>query len=264
LKKNGTIGHDMESMQKQLEELGLNQHEVKAYLAALELGPATVMQIAAKAAIVRSTAHVAVGGLMKRGLMSSHIKGKKQYFQPQSPEILITIIEEEKKRLDRNQEKIRTLLPRLHALISVTGARPDVNYYEGMEGLQTMRAVLLSAKATELLAISSPEKYAAAVGEDSAEIHALHLEKSGLKIRQIRIFKKNSKPTNPQIRGRNFQAKILISDDLETSEIAIFGDYIALLTYLDRPYGFLIKSKEIASIASKLFEAAWLTARKRI
>ena len=71
----------MESVQKQLEELGLSPNEVRSYLASLELGAATVLQIAAKAAIVRPTAHVAVGGLVKRGLMSSHTRGKKQYFQ---------------------------------------------------------------------------------------------------------------------------------------------------------------------------------------
>lgn len=250
----------MESVQKQLEELGLSQNEVKAYLAALELGPATAQQIAAKAAVVRPTAYVAIGGLVKRGLMSSHTRGKKQFFQAERPEVLMAIVEDEKKRLMRNQEKIKILLPRLHALISVVGARPEVNYYEGMEGLQTMRAVLFSAKASDLMIVGSPEKYEEAVSKDDIYLHDVHLRKSALKVRQIVLYGKNKK-LSPSAAGVVW--KYLKVDELEPGEIAIFGDYIALIAYLDKPYGFLIKSREVARIGKRLFDAAWITAKPR-
>src|SRR5690349_2719325 len=107
----------MESVQKQLEELGLSPNEVRVYLASLELGAATAQQIAAKAAVVRPTAYVAIGGLVKRGLVSSHTRGKKQYFQAERPEVLMLMVENEKKKVIANETKLKALLPRLHALI---------------------------------------------------------------------------------------------------------------------------------------------------
>src|SRR5690349_10276445 len=180
----------MESVQKQLEELGLSPNEVRVYLASLELGASTAQQIAAKAAVPRPTTYVAIGGLVKRGLVSSHTRGKKQYFQAERPEVLKKIVEDEKKRVVSNEEKLKGLLPRLSALISVSGARPDVHYYEGAEGLQTMRAVLFSGGSKELRVIGSPEKFNEVVESDLAYVHNYRLEKSSVKIRQLVLYKK--------------------------------------------------------------------------
>ncbi|MEK7546261.1 MAG: MarR family transcriptional regulator [Patescibacteria group bacterium] len=244
----------MESVQKQLEELGLSPNEVRVYLASLELGAATVLQIAAKSAVVRPTAHVVVGALVKRGLMSSHTRGKKQYIQAERPEVLMRVLEDEKRKILANEGRLKALMPKLHALISIVGARPEVHYYEDHEGLQTMRAVLFSSKVSDLRVIGAPEKYKESVDSDSTHAHNFRLERSSIKIRQLVLYtkKKNFHP-----RSKNISWKYLKSDELDCGEIALFGDYIALVVYLDKPHGFLVKSKEIAKVGKRLFDAAW-------
>lgn len=172
----------------------------------------------------------------------------------------MSVLEDEKKRVHARQEKLKTLLPRLSALISVAGARPSVNYYEDLEGLQTMRTVLFSSKAAELLVMGSPEKYEEVVGKDSSHIHNYRLERSPLKVRQLVLYSKNKK-ISPAPKGISW--KYIKTEALEPGEIAIFGDYIALISYLDKPYGFLVKSKEIARVGKLMFEAAWLTGKAK-
>ncbi len=248
----------MESVQKQLEELGLSPNEVRAYLASLELGAATVLQIAAKSAVVRPTAHVAVGGLVKRGLMSSHTRGKKQYYQAERPEVLMTMLESEKKRVAANETKLKALLPRLHALISVSGSRPEVSYFEGVEGLHTMRAVFFGTKASELFVIASPDRYEEVVGKETSIVHSYNLTRAKTALKQIVLYNKNL----PDLAVKSGKYRYIKSTELESGELAIFGDYIALIVYLDAPHSFLIKSRELARVGKLLFSAAWKGADK--
>ena len=243
----------MESVQKQLEELGLSANEVKVYLASLEVGAATAQQIAAKAAVPRPTTYVAIGGLVKRGLMSSHTRGKKQYFQAERPEVLMSMLETEKKRVVANEARLKALLPRLHALISVSGSRPDISHFEGIEGLRTMRAVLFGTKATELLVVGSPERYEEVIGKDEGVVHSFHLTKSKVQLKQIVLHTGR----RPEMTVSSGKYRYIKTEELESGELAIFGDFIALIAYLDAPQGFLVKSKELARVARIMFGAAW-------
>ena len=65
-----------------LKQLGLLEKEAKVYLASLELGEATVLELAKKSALNRTTVYVEIEKLGQRGLVSSIEKGKKRYFSP--------------------------------------------------------------------------------------------------------------------------------------------------------------------------------------
>ncbi len=63
----------------QLQKIGFSDKEAAVYLASLELGPATILELAKKAKVKRPTVHVLVEGFIKRGLASSFEKGKKRF-----------------------------------------------------------------------------------------------------------------------------------------------------------------------------------------
>ena len=62
----------------ELQKIGFSDKEAAVYLAGLELGQATILEIAKKAKIKRPTAYVIVEGFIERGLASSFEKGKKK------------------------------------------------------------------------------------------------------------------------------------------------------------------------------------------
>ena len=88
-------------LERDLQEIGLNEKEAKVYLAALELGQSVVQDIAKKAGVNRATTYFVIEGLMKMGLMSSFHKGKKQYFVAADPDRLIRVVEQEKGSIER-------------------------------------------------------------------------------------------------------------------------------------------------------------------
>lgn len=253
----------MESVQKQLEELGLSPNEVRVYLASLELGPATVLQIAAKSAVVRPTAHVAVGGLVKRGLMSSHTRGKKQYYQAERPGQLMRLLEEEKKKLAERESKLKSVLPGLESLILMSKEKPEVKYYEGLEGLEVMREVFFTSKAKYLDVIYNQKAVKQTLPEASIVLFSYKVIKQGITGRQILLCGPDEKIEFSQ-KATKFVNKLLITEDTSNfGEIAIFSDYIALTAYLDKPFGFLLRSKDLAGVARAMFDLAWESKKLR-
>lgn len=247
----------MESVQKQLEELGLSQNEVKVYLASLELGAATAQQLAAKAAVPRPTTYVAIGGLVKRGLMSSHTRGKKQYFQAERPSHLLRLLEEEKKRVVERETKLKSVLPGLESLVLMSKEKPDVKYYEGLDGLESLRAVLLESKARDFVSICNQKALKQVVPEASIIVHSYKLIKSGIAGKQIILHAKGERVGFTQKTSRIKQKLKISSENPNLAEITVFQNYVALVAYLDKPLGFLLKSKDIANVARQLFDLAW-------
>ncbi len=247
----------MESVQKQLEELGLSPNEVRVYTAALESGAATAQQLAAKAAVVRPTAYVAIGGLVKRGLMSSHTRGKKQFFQAERPAQLLRLVEEEKKKLAERESKLKSLLPGLESLIAIAGEKPEVKYYEGVDGLQAMHQVLYESKAKVIDVIGNPSEFVRLVPEEVRVMHILKMRKLGIKGREIffsgRSYKQHHVTDSNAWKYKSWKGNY---HDIN-SEIAVFGDFVTILTYESQIRGILIKSASAAKLVKLLFEAAW-------
>lgn len=254
--------YDMDSVQKQLEELGLSANEVKVYMASLELGAATAQQLAAKAAVVRPTAYVAIGGLVKRGLMSSHTRGKKQFFQGERPTRLLRLMEEEKKKIIERETRLKSLLPGLESLIANTGEKMDVKYYEGWDGLKILQKILIDSgvKSFDVIMFQS----VAIVGfnklpADKTVNYNLDVVSKGIKKRQLIIGDlRKLKTWRPFVRNANSQYKVLPSKDIDTSsEMAVFGDTIVLISYSEVPLGCLVKNDDTARLARFMFETVW-------
>jgi len=64
-----------------LKSLGLLDSEVKTYLASLENGPETVLDLAKLTKLSRQAVYSAIDALTERGLMSSALRGKKRYYE---------------------------------------------------------------------------------------------------------------------------------------------------------------------------------------
>lgn len=248
----------MESVQKQLEELGLSPNEAKVFVAALESGAATAQQLAAKAAVVRPTAYVAIGGLVKRGLMSSHTRGKKQFFQAERPAQLLRLIEEEKKKLAERESKLKSLLPGLESLIAIAGEKPEVKYYEGWDGLEAMRSLIYEGKAKSVNVIACSERVREMISDEKSVIHDYKLKKKNIPGRQINIVDSPKAYLKPVIAQNNWKIKYVFKPGFKfRGEIASFSDHVALLLYAKHPFGVIVKNEDLAATFEVLFEVAW-------
>src|SRR2546423_1650027 len=68
---------------------GLDEKEIEVYIALLELGEATVLQISRKTGVKRPTAYLVLNALEQKGFVSRIVKGKKTFFAPQHPKKIL-------------------------------------------------------------------------------------------------------------------------------------------------------------------------------
>lgn len=116
------------AIEQNLVKIGLNPKEAQLYLAALELGPTSVVELAKKSGLKRTTVYEILGSLKGHGLISEAVSGKRRRFIAESPEYLFAL---KKQELDA----LRGILPTLQALHNVAIEKPAVRFYHGKEDL---------------------------------------------------------------------------------------------------------------------------------
>ena len=127
----------MDNLTQLLQDTGLSSNEAKVYLAALSLGASSVLSIAKRSGVNRTTAYSVIETLQHKGLMSVETRGFKQLHLAENPERLELLLEARKRSL-------RQSLPELSALYNLKGRESIISYRQGLEGLKAVYEELLS------------------------------------------------------------------------------------------------------------------------
>lgn len=119
----------MESLIQELKKLNLSDKEARVYLALLELGPSSPYKIAKHSRLKRPTAYVIAEELVEKGLIVQMTGEKQGMYIAKSPE---TYVEE----VERRVKDARKIVPELLALQRKKSEKPNVLYFEGLEGMK--------------------------------------------------------------------------------------------------------------------------------
>ncbi|OGL73903.1 hypothetical protein A3D72_00245 [Candidatus Uhrbacteria bacterium RIFCSPHIGHO2_02_FULL_57_19] len=239
---------------KQLVHLGISENEARVYLAALEMGPATAQQIARKTGLSRVTSYAMIDSLTARGLVSSVEKEKKRLFAAESPERLKSLLKTQKAALEARERELDSFLPELKALAAGAKEKPTVRFYEGLEGLETMRQDLLRFRDIRIDSVMARDDYFRVVPEASRIDYRKKMVANNIDSRTIFTFSEPYKPSElvaaeiRQVPSGKFPF---------AAELAVYDDRVAILTYKTKPIGVVIYSKDIAETFRALFELGW-------
>ena len=122
-------------LEKYLQEIGLNEKEAAVYLALLQYDNASVIEIAGKTRINRSTTYTILESLARKGLSSETTVGKKTRYQAESPERLETFVERQKILLEEHSKRLKDIIPQIKSVQRESGEKPIVQYFEGRQGI---------------------------------------------------------------------------------------------------------------------------------
>ena len=242
-------------MLTQLKNFGLNEKEAKVYLAALELGSDTVINISKKAGVNRSTAYVEIEALMQMGLMSSFEKGKKRYFTAESPEGLKNVLTAEEEEIRLRKQQLEKFLPELQAIQNKQGNKPSVRFFEGGEALKAMESEVLALPAgTELVSIYSVDEAHEAYSSTRVEKFLKNRIKKGIKYRGLYKRKEGPFKDNPP---KLTEDRYISSDFPVKGDITVYGNKVFMQTLTGTYFGVIIESESFATTLRTLFELAW-------
>lgn len=127
----------------QLKPYGLSETEAKTYLAALELGEASVERIAKKAELNRSSIYHTLNILKEKGLVTTAKRTNKTVYVAEDPRKM-------KQNMEDQLQAFDILLPELRSLANVIDRKPKIKFHEGYQGLIEVAKNMLSEKTREV------------------------------------------------------------------------------------------------------------------
>ncbi|MFH0701575.1 MAG: helix-turn-helix domain-containing protein [Candidatus Woesearchaeota archaeon] len=237
-----------------LEELGLSGAEAKIYLALLELGSTLAGPIIKKTGLHRGTTYQILQRLKEKGLVSSIIKGKKQYFSAASPERLMDVLKERK-------EKLSDILPQLKAKQDSSKEKQEVTVYYGQKGIRSVLDKMLEELSNK------GEYYDFGVSGLFREVMGSYWDlfqrrKRKLKIKSQVIFTEEIRKSD-LIKNYFGQARFHPKEYSSITDTIIYKDTVVLFIWTAKPpFAVVIKNKDNADSYQNQFRLMWKFAKK--
>ena len=234
-----------------LKQLGLDEKQAKVYLAALEFGPTTIIDLAAKSGVKRTTIHEFIDRMSEQGFIITTFSGKRKLYQAASPEALEQILE-------KQTQAVKKLLPDLKFLASKAPQAPKIRYYEGVEGIKQIYEDFLTAK--------EPIDYFGSIKDEVSVLGKQYLSdwvkrrlKKGIRVNAIRI-KSKEVPIKEWQGGKEYlrDLRFFPLDIKENfTNMMIYDNKVAITSSAKESYGLIIESAELATSLKYIWQVVW-------
>lgn len=231
-----------------LQKFGLTAKEASLYLAALELGSASVQKIAGKAGVVRSTGYEVLEVLRGKGLVTTFLKKRVRYYSAEDPNQVRQLAES---RLDT----LKDALPELNALAGKTRHRPSVRFYEGTEGMRTILKEIL-AEASELSAFGAAED----LFKEFSDFRTFFVKERVQRKIPIRVIHRDSPTARERQRlgpSELREVRIIPNTYPYHGIIYIWKNKIAMFSFQNNYVAIVTESRELADMQRALFNNLW-------
>jgi len=235
-----------------LEDIGLTGAEIKVFIALLELGSSSAGKVVEKSGLQNAVVHRAFHSLAEKGLITYVFEGRSKQYQSIEPKLLLGFLDEKKAKLEQ-------ILPELEAKRNLQSVQSKARIFYGIRGVKEMLSLTIESDSTGYFAYGGAQKSDELLGTHFWAMH--HKKRIARKIQGKLLFHLSLKwwgdklITLPKTEVRYTKKEF---EDL--TETVISGNKVAIVIYLDKPFGFLIEEVEAANSYRKFFEILWKTA----
>ena len=238
-----------------LKELGLSEAEAKIYLALLDTGSTLVGPIIKKTGLHRGTTYQILQRLKEKGLVSSIIKGKKQYFEPVDPERLMDVLKEK-------EENLKKILPDLKTRLNANKEKQEVMVYQGVKGIRSVMDKILEELNPK------GEYYDFGVSGLFREVmkeywDVWQIKKKKYKIESKVIFNQELKKKKPNLLKEYYgELRFHPKEYSSITDTLIYRDTVVLFIWTAKPpIAAVIKNKDNAESYKNQFKLMWKMAK---
>jgi len=246
-----------QSILEELKKAGLTPKEAKIYLAVLEAGQASILEISKLSGLNRTTVYGLLDSMVNKRFLHVSVKGKRQVYLAEPPAGL-------KLLLKQRVETLEGVLPELLSLAEKSEIKPKLRYFKGIEGIKTVYRNSLAAKEDSIIGFTGFE----ALVKPSHEIEQFWEHEYISKSKQFKKFGRLVVPDNPI--GKRYKAqdqqhyretKLVPSSQYNfETEILAYDDVVAFISYNTKEkFGLEIQSQPIANTIKMIFEIVWRT-----
>ena len=233
----------------------------KLYLSLLDLGQASVLQLAKKSGVERTVIYYLLKDLRRYGLVREmYGKNNRLLLVPAPPDRLLQIEEE------RAQE-VKSLIPELKALHRDKTAKPKVRLFEGLEGvdalyddvLATLKGVEQSKR--EMITYSSVQLLTTLSIRNQAAFREAR-GKYGIHIRVIAEDSELAKEFQLRDKQELRESRLLSKTVPEfRATFVVYANKVAMYNLKGDISILLIENKDLADLQRTVFDLAWRSAK---
>ena len=227
---------------------GLSLQESRVYLAALELGQATVQELSRKSGVRRTSIYNFLDKLKEFQIINETKRGKRSVYTAAHPAQLLEIL-----RLRVNEYE--RALPQLLAIHNHSRRKPSVTFFEGTEGIKDVyRDALREAK--PIIAWTDWEPMLKVLG-DFIRAYPVERAQRNIFLQQIARDSKAARQVAARDAAELRQTKFLQSNDLKT-EIMIYGNKVAVMSFrTTQPFALIIEDPGTAETLRVGWQELW-------
>jgi len=248
----------MDSIQRQLEAVGLSEKAAQVYLALLQLGSGTVHDIASRAGIVRTTCYPLLEELQKRELVTTTRSGKKTIYVAEHPEQLVGTIE-------KTASLARAIVPTLAHVLAGNSKRPKVEIYEGTAGVWRAYEDVIAGEGYEVKAFVPADDVIAGLSDRKVKEYIRKRVKKNISLKAILpktelIEKEYAKYDKGDLRESRFIDPKRFPMPVE---IDLYPNNSIAITSFRDGIGLIIRSEPIHTALNSIFEVLWSQTGKK-
>ncbi len=243
---------------QQLKQVGLSDKQAKVYLAALELGEASALQISRHSGVNRVTCYQALDRLAAEGLVREvKVEGKSR-FVAEMPKKLLENLLDRKINTERQILALEKVLPELESLYNYSEVKPKIRFYEGVEGLKQIYQDTLEEK-KEILAFTAYHRVDASLKRWLDKYYIPQRVKRNIFAKVIAPSSEFARKFKRLDSRQNRHTLLVPADKFPFSiEVNIYGNKVAIISFVKKEMmGVIIESKEVAATFRLIFQLAW-------
>lgn len=234
-----------------LKAFGLSERESMIYLAGLELGPATILELSRRTELPRTTLYPILEQLRHQGLFTESAQKNKTHYTATPPTGLAQLFEEREKTLLDS-------IPALEALGKSGHTDAEIIMFEGTEGFKQLWQAIFRSGVKEYRLMTNAKRMLDYVKMPYL-IERIIEERVRRGIKSYQLLPENRtayeiiKNDSEELRESRF-----LPDGLEPgASMLIFGDQVAFITSRMENAMILVMSGDITKTHRAIFDSLW-------
>lgn len=246
-----------------LQKLGLNETEIKVYLAMLSSGTTPASVLARRTGLPRSTARYNCQQLVQAGLVITGTKNNATLYTAKNPDSLFALLEKDREALKKKSAQVSNIIGALKNMYNPKTSLPKVTFYEGVDGVISMLDDVINDNEPLYAAVRLTDNIHSEITRYLREVYVPKRKKM---LNKTRALFSNNKETVSYKKDSDRENKISLfvpEDKFPFDQcLHIYGDKVAF--YYANSYdvgGVIMKDMHMRKTQLSLFEMAWNFAR---
>ncbi|HYF05386.1 MAG TPA: helix-turn-helix domain-containing protein [Patescibacteria group bacterium] len=244
----------MEDYVSKIKQLGFSDKSARFYVAAWELGQASILEISKRARLQRTTLYYTLRELQEVGAIYEVKVGKKLLYKAVTPTVLA-------KQARERVIEFEDMAAGLTALQGQVFKKPKVSYLYGVAGFKDLWDRILSSPSKEFSILTDGESFLDYVKERYVLANII-----GRKQRE-QVYSRQLIPDTPfahkiikKDRKENRSSRLLPSQTKLSFTEVICDDFVALLGSRSENLIMVLENKSLAKTRRVVFDLLWSTA----